>query len=125
MALACFGPACHATDAVVSAEMLSFAQPRAADLPAFRYQQELQQLEQRQKMLREHQRTLKDTSGDCAHQMEMLKGMHKLLQLKLQLYKQGNVPTMPSGMENSNQAGNMGVSPQYQQTVGTADVMTL
>ena len=57
--------------------------------------------------------------------MEMLNGMHKLLQLKLRLYKQGNVPTMPSGMEESNQAGFMGMSAPYQQTVGTADVMTL
>ena len=95
------------------------------DLPAFRYQQELQQLEQQQKVLREHQRTLKDTSGDAAHQMEMLKGMHKLLHLKLQLHKQGNVSTMPSGMEDSSQAGFMGMSPMYQQTVGTANVMTL
>ena len=52
--------------------------------------------------------------------------MHKLLELKFRLYKQGNVPIMPSGMENSNQADFMGMSPSYQQTVvGTADVMTL
>ena len=58
--------------------------------------------------------------------MEMLKGMHKLLELKFRLYKQGNVPIMPSGMENSNQADFMGMSPSYQQpVVGTADVMTL
>ena len=57
--------------------------------------------------------------------MEMLKGMHKLLQLKLRLYKQGIVPTMPSGLEDSNQAGYMGTAPSYQQTVGTANVMTL
>lgn len=55
----------------------------------------------------------------------MLNGMHKLLQLKLRLYKQGDVQTMPSGMEDSNQAGFMGMSPAYQQMTGTANVMTL
>ena len=89
-----------------------------------RYKQEVQQLDQKQKAVKEQQRALKDTTGDAAHQMEMLEGVHKLLQLKLRLHKQGNLPGMQAAGGHG-QGQFPGAAAASQQTVGTANVMTL